>query len=171
MIAAPAAASVLSLGNSAAKSCFMAADSLSMPTREQLAACDEAISGEPLAPHDLVATHVNRGILLLRRGDIDGSVRDFDKAIALDPNQAEAYLNKGAALIKVGNAQGALPLFSVALQKNTQRPALAYYGRGVANEELGNIRSAYLDYKKASENAPKWDAPKQDLSRFRVNQK
>ena len=66
-----------------------------------------------------VATHVNRGILRLRRGLVDEAVADFDRAIALDPEQPEAYLNKGAALIRRQNPAEALQLFTVALERNT----------------------------------------------------
>ena len=47
------------------------------------------------------------------------AIADFDRAIALDPNQPEAYLNKGAALIRLNNPTEALRLFTVALEHNT----------------------------------------------------
>ena len=81
-------------------------------------------------------------------------IADFDRAIALDPNQPEAYLNKGAALIRRKNAAEAVQLFTVALEHNTTRPAVAHYGRAVANEALGNVAAAYRDYRRASELAP-----------------
>ena len=120
--------------------------------------------------YESVATHVNRGILRLRRGLIDEAISDFDAAMALDPNQPEAYLNKGAALMQRQNASEAAQLFTVALEHNTQRPAVAHYGRAMANEELGNVREAYHDYQMASQLAPDWAAPRADLQRFRVVQ-
>ena len=89
-------------------------------------------------------------------------------AIALDPEQPEAYLNKGAALIRRQNPQEALQLFTVALERNTSRPAIAHYGRAVANEALGNVAAAYRDYRRASELAPDWAEPRTELARFRV---
>jgi tetratricopeptide (TPR) repeat protein len=112
---------------------------------------------------------VNRGILRLRRGGVDEAVADFDQAIALDPNQPEAYLNKGAALIQRQNPSEALRLFTVALDRHTSRPAIAHYGRAVANEQLGNVREAYDDYLAASELAPDWADPRTELQRFRVS--
>ena len=80
----------------------------------------------------------------------------------------EAYLNKGAALIRAENPGGALPLFTASLERNTARPEIAHYGRAIANESLGNARAAYDDYRRASELRPEWDEPLVELRRFRI---
>jgi len=169
--AVPAGASVLVIGNSDARLCFEAADSSRMPAVRDIGRCDEALLHEGLTAYEVVATHVNRGILRLRRGLVDDAVTDFDRAIALDPNQPEAYLNKGAALIRRQDAAGAVPMFTVALAHNTTRPAIAHYGRGVANEALGNLAAAYRDYRRASEIDPHWAEPRTELTRFHVTQR
>lgn len=166
--AAPAGAAVTVIGSSAARMCYEAADSPLSPSRDALEHCDMALGGEALARNDIVATYVNRGILRSRMGDTRGALRDFDEALALDPNQPEAYLNKGVVLIRQDSANAALPLFTMALEKKTRRPALAYYARGMAYEDLGNIKLAYADYKRAMEADPKWDQPRNDLARFVV---
>src|SRR3954469_2144673 len=145
--AAPAAASVMVIGSSDARLCYEAADSPLLPQIRDLRHCDDALHAGDLARYETVATHVNRGILRLRRGQVDEAITDFDAASAIDPNQPEAYLNKGAALMQRQNAGEAAQLFTVALEHNTQRPALAHYGRAMANEELGNVREAYQDYR------------------------
>src|SRR3954464_10214894 len=165
--AAPVSASVVVIGSSDARLCFEAADSPMLPQVRDLRRCDDALAGGGLSNYEIVATHVNRGILRLRRGAIDEAIADFDAAMALDPNQPEAYLNKGAALIQRQNPSEAALLFTVALEHNTQRPAVAHYGRAVANEALGNVREAYQDYQIASQLAPEWSAPRADLQRFR----
>lgn len=166
--AVPASAAVTVLGSSSARLCYEAADSPLMPSLREIRVCDEAMQDRSLTRYETVATHVNRGILRLRRNQIEEAVADFDSAIALDPEQPEAYLNKGAALIRRQNPQDALPLFTVALEHNTSRPAVAHYGRAVANEALGNLPAAYRDYRRASELAPDWREPRADLARFRV---
>ena len=167
-LAAPASAAVFVIGNSDARLCFEAADSPMLPGLRDMRRCDEALLHENLTNYEVVATHVNRGILRLRRGLSEGAVADFDRAIALDPNQPEAYLNKGAALIRRQNPAEALQLFTVALERNTSRPAIAHYGRAVANEQLGNVAAAYRDYRRASELDPDWAEPRTELARFRV---
>ena len=167
-MAAPAGASVMVIGNSSAVACYQAADSSIAPDTADLRNCDEALRNEPLASHDVVATHVNRGILRLRRNQVDLAMADFDNAIRIDPNEPEAYLNKGAVYIRMQNAGAALPLFTAALERNTSRPELAHYGRAIANETLGNTRAAYDDYRRASALRPDWQEPQVELRRFRV---
>jgi len=106
--AAPAGAAVVVLGNTDARMCYEAADSPMMPAARDVRRCDEALLREALSSYEVVATHVNRGILRLRRGMTDAAIADFDRAIMLDPNQPEAYLNKGAALLRRENAAGNL---------------------------------------------------------------
>ena len=166
--AAPASASIVVLGNSTARLCYEAADSPSTPEARDLRNCDEALMHDTLTSYDSLATHVNRGILRLRLGRVDEAIRDFDLAIAMDASQPEAYLNKGAALLRRENAAEAMSLFTMALDRNTTRPAIAHYGRAIANETLGNISAAYRDYRAASEMAPNWREPQVELTRFRV---
>lgn len=167
----PAIGAVTVIGNSSARLCYEAADSPMLPSVREMRMCDEAFAMEALSRHDTVATHVNRGILRLRRGQVDAAIADFDQAMRIDPNQPEAYLNKGAALIRANNPAQlpeALRLFTVALEHNTRRPAIAHFGRAIANEELGNVRDAYHDYRRASELDPDWADPRTELRRFRV---
>jgi len=39
---------------------------------------------------------------------------------------------------------------SLPFDRSTRRPAIAYYGRAVANELGGKLKQAYLDYREAS---------------------
>ena len=166
--AAPAGASIVVLGSTDARMCYEAADRPAFPTVQDVRRCDDALQLSSLSAYEVVATHVNRGILRLRRGAIDLAISDFDEAISLDPNQPEAYLNKGAALLRRQNAGEAMNLFTIALEHNTTRPALAHYGRAIANETLGNLSAAYRDYTAASRMAPDWNQPREELTRFRV---
>jgi tetratricopeptide (TPR) repeat protein len=167
-VATPASAAVVVLGNSDARMCYEAADSPMMPIGRDVRRCDEALLHETLTAYETVATYVNRGILQLRRGGVEAAIGDFDRAIAMDANQPEAYLNKGAALLRRENAAEAMSLFTMALERNTTRPALAHYGRAIANETLGHLNAAYRDYTAASQIAPNWNEPRAELTRFRV---
>lgn len=171
VLAGPVAAAVTVLGNSDARLCYEATESILSPRPDSLRRCDEALEMEALSEYDRVATLVNRGILKLRKGSVDEAIADFDAASARDPQQAEAYLNKGLALLRQPDAwEQALPLFDTALERETRKPALAYFGRAVANEMGGRVKAAYLDYLQASRLDPKWRIPKAELARFKVRQ-
>jgi tetratricopeptide (TPR) repeat protein len=167
--ASPAAGAVTVIGNSSARLCYEAAESRLSPNITLIRTCDQAMRDEGLSEYDRVATLVNRGILKARLGHVDDAIVDYDAALRSDPNEPEAYLNKGFALLHLPDAaQQARPMFDSALAKKTRRPELAYYGRAVANELSGQVRAAYDDYREASRLDPKWQDPKADLARFQV---
>lgn len=164
----PAIAGVTVIGSSSARLCYLAAESIAMPGLQEIRQCDIALTEESSDRHNLIATYVNRGILHLRRGNVSGALSDFDEALRRDPNEAEAYLNRGSALLRSDHRREAVAMFSQAIEHNTRRPALAHYGRAMAYELLGDARAAYYDYRRASELDPDWSAPREDLQRFRV---
>jgi tetratricopeptide (TPR) repeat protein len=171
-VAAPAGAAVTVIGNSSARMCYEAAEARIAPNWESLSRCNTALAEEGLTEADRVATYVNRGILRMRGGNVDAAIEDYDRAIARDPKLAEAYLNKGLALVRAGRDSGqAIALFDTALEKRTRKPALAYYGRAVAYEATGRVKEAYLDYREASRLDPKWREPQAELARFTVERR
>lgn len=168
-LAVPAAAAVTVIGATSARLCYEAAEARSTPADSSIDRCDDALREEALTEYETVATYVNRGILKLRRGRIDDAITDFNTAIARDPDEPESYLNKGMATLRLPNGwDEAVPLFDTAIAKETRRPAIAYYGRAVANELGGNLRQAYRDYREASRIDPKWQDPQKELARFTV---
>jgi tetratricopeptide (TPR) repeat protein len=170
VVAAPAHAAVTVLGSSYARSCYNAAMSRFAGT-EAIGECDLAFREENLSGPDRVATHVNRGILKLRLADVGGAIADFDSAIGLDPGEAEAYLNKGMALLRLPDGEGrAIGQFDAALEKKTRRPEFAYYGRAIAHELVGRLKEAYRDYRQASALDPEWRDPRKELARFTLRQ-
>lgn len=164
----PAAAGVVVLGAGNARMCYLAAESPVQPRMDVMQQCDDAIAEERADISRLVSTHVNRGILRLRRGDTAGAMRDFDEATRLNPAEPEAYLNRGNVLLRDEQVAQAIAQFDSAIARQTRRPALAHYGRAIAYEESGNLRAAYDDYRRASQLAPSWDEPRAELTRFRL---
>lgn len=158
--------SVTTVGGSTARSCYEAAEARDASPKS-IADCDAALDGM-ITGHNLVATHVNRGILKLIQSDFAAADADFDRAIGFDPKQAEAYLNKGISLYQQHKPAAALPLFEQSIALRTRNAALAYYARGLANEDIGNVRAAYADFKRAQTLAPKWNAPVAELARYQV---
>jgi tetratricopeptide (TPR) repeat protein len=165
-VAGLADAYVLVAGGSFATACSQNARA-DLDTMLALDQCDEALR-EPLGRRDRAGTLVNRGIILFNRGAYERALEDFDAAIQLDATLAEGHINRGAALIRQHQWEGAVESISRGLELSPEAPARAFYNRGVANEELGRVRAAYEDYRRASELAPNWDAPRTELTRFRV---
>ena len=156
--------------NSLAGDCFGFAEARdSRP--EALSICSRALQNEPLDIEDRASTLVNRGVIRMIQQDFRGAESDFDAALSLDPSQSDAWLNKGFLRLRTGNGQAALPFLERALQLRARRPALAYFARGIAHEQSGNVRAAYADLTRARDLEPGWSMPTQALSRYQVVQR
>lgn len=168
VVAAPVAASVSVLGTGYARSCFDAAETRHA-TREGLWFCDKALADASLSIVDRAATWVNRGIVEMQRKHLPEAIANYDEAIRLRPETAEAYVNKGIALLHIGGRDAeAAAVLTQGLDRNPIRPEIAYYTRGVAQELLGNARAAYEDYSRAAQLAPGWAEPSEQLQRFQT---
>jgi tetratricopeptide (TPR) repeat protein len=167
MVPGAAFASSMVIGSGLARMCFDAAEA-ERATPGTLDICNRAISDEVLSYDDQVATYVNRGIIRAHLNDWPGALSDYNKAIRLDPSEPEAYLNKGALVLRQQDWRQARDLFDAALARKTRRPEFAYFGRAITNEIAGDLASAMADYQKASELAPNWEEPKKELTRFSV---
>lgn len=167
LIGGSANAAIVTLGAGLARSCYEASQAQDN-SPEAIRTCDRALEEQALDRHDLVATHVNRGILHYLSNDLASANRDYDAALAINPNEAEAWLNKAFAALKGGNDEVAMPLFVKAIDLRTVRPALAYYGRGVALENRGRLREAYADLLRARDLDPKWSVPGEELKRYQL---
>lgn len=168
--ATPASASTLVLGGSLAEACYQFAKQRS-PTLEAMQTCDRAIDEEILTYDDRLATYVNRGIVLMLRNDFRNAGYDFDRAIAMDASKPDPWLNKGNLLFRSGRSADAIPLFDKAIELGTDRAEFAYYGRALANEDTGNLQSAYADLRRAVELSPSWQAPARELARYHVRRR
>ena len=166
LAAGSASAAVSVLGSSNVNECSAAA--LSGDARDvDLQACNQALL-EAQTDHAKAGTYVNRGVILLRMKNFDGARADFDAAEKMEPTMGEAIVNRGAALIAQKRYMEGLTEIDRGLALNPEEPEKAYYNRALANEGLDDMRAAYLDYMKALELAPDWDAPRHELARFTV---
>ena len=76
------------------------------------------------------------------------SIADYDKAIALNPEYANAYYNRGNAYNSKGEYDRAIADYDKAIALNPD-DAIAYSNRGLAHEKLGDNQKAEADYQRA----------------------
>src|SRR4051794_29172809 len=134
LAASPTSGAILSLGGPLSRVCYESARSQDGGDFA-IEGCTRALQEEPMAPHDLAATYVNRGILNMIRGHDGEADSDFDSALSTDQKLADAWLNKGFLRLRRGNGRDALPLLQKAIDAGPQRQALAIFARGVAYEQ------------------------------------
>lgn len=154
-------------GRGPAQDCYTAA-ARGDNDRASIAVCDLALNHDFLTSEDRAATHVNRGVLYLRRGADVRALSDFDSSVAINPNAGEAHLMRGIALLQLDRLAEANEALTRAISLNVASPQRAYYFRGAVNEEAGNAQAAYADYRRAADLAPGWRSPQTELARFQV---
>ena len=150
-----------------ARSCAYAALSGSNESRA-LATCTRALAEEPLDNRNLAATHVNRGVLHMLRGDYRSALSDFDVAVNLNAGLGEALVDRGIARIALGSVPEGITDIDQGLVLGLSTPEQAYYHRALAREQLNDARGAYLDYRRAAELKPDWKTPRREMARFTV---
>jgi tetratricopeptide (TPR) repeat protein len=164
---APAGSKTTSYNRELTNACYQWAD-LRIGQAGAISDCSQALAREAVTTSDRVATLVNRGIVLMSADDPQRALRDFDEALSLDSSQGEAWLGKALLSWQSGNSQEAKALADRALRSGVRRPALAFFVRGISNEKLGDVKSAYRDLLHARRLEPKWSWPREELQRYHV---
>ena len=107
--------------------------------------------GSPLitgCANNLATNSYNSGTEKYWKGDYQGAVADYTKAIDINPQNSNAYSNRGAAKHDLKDYQGAIADWNKAIEINPQN-ADAYSNRGVARELANNLGGACRDWRKA----------------------
>lgn len=136
------------------------------------------------------ASYNNRGVLHFEAANYDDALADFTEAVHLDDTLTFAHINRGNIFNLREQWPQAISAFNRAIELGIQpRPgragekiespessqaravrelARAHFNRGIAHENLEQLREAYLDYLRASQLAPEWEEPRRELERFEV---
>ena len=78
------------------------------------------------------------------------AVEEFSKAISVDPDFAEAYINRGLAYYSAGDDEAAISDFETALNLDFEpQTTQMWVNRGRVNSILGNIADSIADFDKA----------------------
>jgi regulator of sirC expression with transglutaminase-like and TPR domain len=119
----------------------------------------------------------NRGIAYLMLGDFQRSLKDFNRTLVLnpedgdaffqrklayklaikeysrdvrgDPENYEAYINRGGSYAMIGRLQEALDDFTMAISLRPEM-SMAYYNRGLLYQKMGEEGRALQDFQEAA---------------------
>jgi tetratricopeptide (TPR) repeat protein len=160
-------AAVTVLGNGLAAGCFHAAEFGADP-KSAVQTCTDALDEGALTVSDRAATYINRGILRARANDSFGALTDCNQGLKLNAEMGDGYVDRGTVYIVLQKYDNALADINRGIAMGARKPQIAYYDRAIVNEALGNVRAAYLDYKKAVELEPNFTLATEQLARFKV---
>ena len=96
----------------------------------------------------------NRGSVNVSVGQYNRALLNYNRAVELNPDFAEAYNNREIAYRNLDQLEKAVADYSKAIELNPNFDE-AYNNRGIANVKLGRIQQAVTDYDKAIELNPK----------------
>jgi tetratricopeptide (TPR) repeat protein len=93
----------------------------------------------------------DRGQALLKKGDFDMAIANFNQALAIAPNFMGAYVDRGTAWIAKGEYEKAIADYNqaLAINPNDADNCIAYHNRGELWFKKGEYEKAIADYNQA----------------------
>jgi tetratricopeptide (TPR) repeat protein len=134
--------------------------------KDGLQACSVALR-DPAMTHR-AALMLDRGVIEVRLGDTEAALKDYSGAIALDGNLGDAYISRAGLLVEMKRYDEARADIAQGIALGAGNLHVAYYSRAVIEEEGGDVKSAYRDYKTALAIRPDFAPAIRELSRFKV---
>ncbi len=168
VLSAPASAQMIVLGQGLSRTCYEAAMQGDHVSKTDIETCTKALTEQNASYETRLATRVNRGILLMRDGNHDHALKDFNTALQMDDTLGTTYLNKGAVLIHKANYSDAMDSLNKAIELNSNDLHAAYYNRALVYEKQGKLTEAYYDLKKALELKPDFQPAIDQIDRYIV---
>lgn len=110
--------------------------------------CKREVGADARGDAGRAGARIADGLTKAWAGDIDGSIADFDGAIAIRPRLAFAYLNRGMAYARLGEAERAIEDFDKAIDYAPYE-ARIYYQRSLALSALDKDSRAISDAERA----------------------
>ncbi len=91
---------------------------------------------------------------MLEDGDLDAALKTFDEALAIKPDNADAFRGKGITLMMMKRFDESKAMFDRSIELEPES-ALNYANRGTLNDRTGQYEDAVSDYRKAIKLEPK----------------
>jgi len=113
-------------------------------------------------------TVVNRGIIRYDMGDLEGAMSDFTHALDYNPSLGDAYLNQALVLVAQRRESEALAAVSRGIALGAANLQIAYYVRGVIEDDAGRYAQAYRNYRQALRIKPGYQPAEREMSRFKL---
>lgn len=158
------AITIISNGGDARACAFAAELSERMnPSRSDLDPCNRALDDVRLARRDRAATFVNRGVLHSRLAHYQEAMNDYNAALEIQPNLAQAWNSKGNLYYLAERYDDALAAYERSLELGLPERHVAYYNLGLVYEQMGDDAEAERSYRNALELRPDWQAAKDKL--------
>lgn len=106
--------------------------------------------------------HINYARTLHLQGESEGAIRNYKRAIELDPGYFEAHHNLGELYAKIGSCPEAIREFQTAL---VLVPTLAESMNGIGRcyKAMGDLNAAIFYFKKSAETKPEMDSAFREL--------
>jgi tetratricopeptide (TPR) repeat protein len=96
---------------------------------------------------------IRNGNSKMAKGDLQGAITDYTRAIEADPRFKSAYFNRGQAKTTLHDLEGAISDYSKAIELD-QNYGTYYFARGMAKFALKNYQEAILDFTIAIQSEP-----------------
>lgn len=156
-------------GGGLAQACYEAVDLGEGPIGKAVDLCTRALEVETMKRRDRAATYTNRGILFMRLGNNTRAMWDYERGLDLMPDLQETKVNLGAALYNLQRYPEAMIALNEGIGTNdVDARAIAHYNRGLTHEKLGDIQSAYEDFREALILKPDFGLAATQMQRFTV---
>jgi Tfp pilus assembly protein PilF len=172
LLVSPAAFSqgaVTVIGGGLGQACYEAAEDQRVAPMKAMEICNLALTTEVLKRRDKAATHTNRGILHMRTGNNTRAMWDYENSLRLMPELNEAKVNLGAALYNLKRYPEALAALNEGVKAESESArTVGFYNRGLTHEKLGDLQSAYEDFREALKMKPDFKQAQDQIARFTV---
>ena len=113
-----------------------------------IAGCSAVIARGTVDPKDLATAHKNRANAYDDRGEYDLAFADYEQAVLINPQDADAFNSRGTTYTAFGNYERAIQDFDQAIKLNPSSP-MAFSNRCFAKGVVGQLEQALADCNQA----------------------